>query len=85
MRWAPCSSGSLLRHALSHSGFRYAVLCHQNSHGVSHQTARSDLQKLASRGLLLPGKGGRREIFRVPEDLTARLDDLPAPHSFGAQ
>ena len=76
---------ALLRHALSHSGFRYAVLCHQNSHGVSHQTARSDLQKLASRGLLLPGKGGRREIFRVPEDLPARLDDLPAPHSFGAQ
>ena len=76
---------ALLRHALRHSGFRYSVLSHQNSHGVSHQTARSDLQKLASRGLLLAGKDGRREIFRVPEDLTARLDDLPAPHSFGAQ
>ena len=76
---------ALLRHALRHSGFRYSVLSHQNSHGVSHQTARSDLQKMASRGLLLPGKDGRREIFRVPEDLPARLDDLPAPHSFGAQ
>ena len=76
---------ALLRHALRHLGFRYSVLSHQNSHGVSHQTARSDLQKLASRGLLLPGKDGRREIFRVPEDLPARLDDLPAPHSFGAQ
>ena len=76
---------ALLRHALSHSGFRYSVLCHQNSHGVSHQTARRDLQKLASRGLLLASKDGRREIFRVPEDLPARLDDLPAPHSFGAQ
>lgn len=64
---------ALLRHALRHSGFRYSVLSHQNSHGVSHQTARSDLQKLASRGLLLPGKDGRREIFRVPEDLPARL------------
>jgi Fic family protein len=63
----------LLRHALRHSGFRYSVLSHQNSHGVSHQTARSDLQKLAPRGLLLPGKDGRREIFRVPEDLPARL------------
>ena len=49
------------------------MLSHQNSHGVSHQTARSDLQKLAPRGLLLPGKDGRREIFRVPEDLPARL------------
>ena len=64
---------ALLRHALRHSGFRYSVLSHQNSHGVSHQTARSDLQKLASRGLLVPGKDGRREIFRVPEDLAGRL------------
>jgi Fic family protein len=64
---------ALLRHALRHSGFRYTVLSHQNSHGVSHQTARSDLQKLAGRGLLIAGKQGRREIFRVPEDLAARL------------
>jgi Fic family protein len=64
---------ALLRHALRHSGFRYTVLSHQNSHGVSHQTARSDLQKLAAFGLLIAGKDGRREIFRVPEDLSARL------------
>jgi len=64
---------ALLRHALRHSGFRYSVLSHQNSHGVSHQTARSDLQKLAARGLLVAGKDGRREIFRVPEDLAQRL------------
>ena len=64
---------ALLRHALRHSGFRYSVLSHQNSHGVSHQTARSDLQKLAGRGLLIPGKEGRRDIFRVPEDLAVRL------------
>jgi Fic family protein len=64
---------ALLRHALSHSSFRYSVLSHQNSHGVSHQTARSDLQKLAERGLLMAGKDGRREVFRVPEDLAMRL------------
>jgi hypothetical protein len=28
---------------------------------------------LAGRGLLIAGKEGRREIFRVPEDLAARL------------
>lgn len=64
---------ALLRHALRHAGFRYTVLSHQNSHGVSHQTARSDLQKLSARGLLIAGKDGRREIFRVPEDLATRL------------
>jgi Fic family protein len=64
---------ALLRHALRHAGFRYSVLSHQNSHGVSHQTARSDLQKLAGRGLLIPAKDGRREVFQVPEDLALRL------------
>jgi Fic family protein len=66
----PCSGD---RHALRHAGFRYTVLFHQSSHGVSNQTARNDLQKLAARGLLIPGKDGRREIFRVPADLAARL------------
>lgn len=64
---------ALLRHALRHAGFRYTVLSHQSSHGVSNQTARSDLQKLAGRDLLIPGKDGKREIFRVPADLAKRL------------
>jgi Fic family protein len=64
---------ALLRHALRHAGFRYTVLSHQSSHGVSNQTARSDLQKLAGRGLLIPGKDGKREIFRVPANLATRL------------
>jgi Fic family protein len=64
---------ALLQHALRHAGFRYTVISHQSSHGVSNQTARSDLQKLAKRGLLIPGKDGRREVFRVPADLAARL------------
>jgi Fic family protein len=62
---------ALLRHGLWHPGFRYTVLSHQSSHGVSNQTARSDLQKLAGRGLLIAAKEGKREIFRVPADLAA--------------
>jgi Fic family protein len=64
---------ALLRHALRHAGFSYTVLSHQSSHGVSNQTARSALQKLAGRSLLIPGKDGKREIFRVPADLPTRL------------
>ena len=64
---------ALLRHALRHAGFRYTVLSHQSSHGISNQTARSDLQKLAGRGLLTPEKDGKRELFRVPADLATRL------------
>jgi Fic family protein len=58
---------------LRHPGFRYSVLSHQSSHGVSHQTTRSDLQKLASRGLVEAMKESRREVFRVPVDLVERL------------
>ena len=66
---------ALLRHALSHAGFRYTVLSHQSSHGISNQTARSDLQKLASRSLLTPEKDGKRDLFRVPADLPKRLQN----------
>jgi hypothetical protein len=47
---------ALLRHALRHAGFRYTVVSHQSSHGVTNQTDRSDLQNLAGRDLLIPGK-----------------------------
>ena len=66
---------ALLRHAQRHAGFRYTVLSHQNSHGVSNQTARSDLQKLAGGGLLTQEKNGKRDFFRVPADLPARLQN----------
>ena len=68
---------ALLRHALRHPSFRYSVLSHQSSHGVSHQTTRSDLQKLASRGLVEAMKESRREVFRVPVDLVERLAGQP--------
>jgi Fic family protein len=64
---------ALLRHALRHAGFRYTVVSHQNSHGISNQTARSDLQKLAGLALLIPERDGKREIFRVPLDLASRV------------
>ena len=67
---------ALLRHALRHPGFRYTVGSHQASHGVSNQTARTDLQKLAAQDLLLPTRQGRREVFSVPTDLARRLPAL---------
>ena len=64
---------ALPRHALRDSGFRYTVLSHQNSYGVSHQTALSDLEKLAERDLLIAGKDGRREVFRMPQNLALQV------------
>jgi Fic family protein len=54
---------ALLRHAQRHAGFRYTVLSHQNSHGVSNQTARSDLQKLAGSDPADPGAGRQARLF----------------------
>ena len=65
---------ALLHHALRHPGFIYTVTSHQTSHGVSNQTARTDLQTLADRALLNAGRQGRRAVFRVPEDLPRRLN-----------
>jgi Fic family protein len=64
---------ALLRHALRHPGFRYTVGSHQASHGVSNQTARTDLQKLAGQGLLTSMHQGKREVFCVPTDLHQQL------------
>lgn len=64
---------ALLRHALRHPGFRYSVSSHQASHGISNQTARTDLQKLAAQHLLLASRQGRREMYAVPADLAQRL------------
>jgi Fic family protein len=66
---------ALLRHAQRHAGFRSTVLSHQNSHGVSNQTARSDLQKLAGGGLLTQEKDGKRDFFHVPADIPAHLQN----------
>jgi DeoR/GlpR family transcriptional regulator of sugar metabolism len=49
------------------------VASHQASHGVSNQTARSDLQKLAAQELLVSRRSGRKEVFAVPADLARRL------------
>jgi Fic family protein len=71
---------ALLRHALGYDGFPYTVVSHQSCHGISNQTARGDLQKLAWLGLLITGKNGKREILRVPTDLATRLPGCTKHH-----
>lgn len=64
---------ALIRHALEKPQARYTVDSHQISHGVTYETARTDLLKLAKAGLLLQGKSGRRFIYRPASDLRAKL------------
>ena len=64
----------LLRHALRHPGFRYTVQSHATSHGVSTNTARSDLLKLANEGLLALSRRGRRHDFIATHGLEEALN-----------
>lgn len=65
----------LLGHALRHPGFRYTVKSHGSSHGVTANTARADLVKLAAAGLLAATRRGRRQEFIATRDLEEALGD----------
>jgi hypothetical protein len=64
---------ALITHALKHPGEKYFVETHQRTHGVVYQTARTDLLKLASLGLLHQGRSGRAFHFTAPDDLKERI------------
>lgn len=63
----------LLGHALRNPGFRYTVKSHGTSHGVTANTARADLVKLAAAGLLAATRRGRRQEFIATRDLEVAL------------
>lgn len=65
---------ALLQHALRRPGAEYTVKSHQGSHGVSYQTARSDLLKLSDGlHLLRKVKVGKKDAFIAPLDLAERV------------
>jgi Fic family protein len=56
----------------------YTFTSHANAHGVTHETARTDLRDLADRELLVTEREGRLYRFRPAPDLAARLKALGA-------
>ncbi len=67
---------ALLSGALRNPDHVYTFTSHAKSHGVTHETARTDLHALADRGLLDVEQIGRLYRFRPKVDLTARLKAL---------
>ncbi len=67
---------ALLSHALRHADGFYTVETHRSSHSISTQTARTDLMKLADRGLLVRGTLGKAYYFLAPQDLPQRLREI---------
>lgn len=64
---------ALLANALRMPDASYSFLAHAASHGVTHETARSDLSPLVEMGLLDQRRDGRRYTFTPPSDLASRL------------
>ena len=64
---------ALLGHALRHPGMRYTIAAHKQAHGVTYETARTDLLDLAARNMLDKTKAGRVFSFAAPVDLAKRL------------
>lgn len=67
---------ALLAHALREPHTRYLIVGHKRSHGVSFQTASTDLFNLAEQGLLTVRKEGRHHVFYAPQDLGEKLSKL---------
>ncbi len=66
---------ALINHALKTATARYTVESHRISHGVSYETARSDLLKLARLRLLDQRKAGKTLVFTPAADLRILLRD----------
>ncbi len=67
---------ALLTDAVRHPHNLYTYRSHAATHGVTGETARTDLGDLATRGLLVRGKRGRQHVFSAVADLP---DVLQAP------
>jgi Fic family protein len=68
---------TLLTDAIRHPDAVYSFDSHAASHRVTHETARSDLRRLAERGLLAQRRKGRKHIFEPVPDLPERLKESP--------
>ncbi len=67
---------ALLGSMRTNPGLLYTIESHRRSHGVTYQTARTDLLKLVELRLLESDKSGRKFTFRLTQDFGRRLFDL---------
>ena len=64
---------AIVKNALKHPFAAYTVAGHQNSHGVSYQTAMNDLSHLEAGGFLHKKKSGKAFVFNPVADLANLL------------
>ncbi len=74
---------AILAHAIRHAGASYRIAEHQRIHGITYQTARTDLLELVDLGLLDQRREGKAFVFIAPIDLKRRIGSLGARGSKG--
>lgn len=67
---------ALLTHAIRHPDFEYTITSHAESHGVTRQSARTDLLGLQSYGFLTRRQIGRKFFFYPADDLRHRVTEV---------
>ncbi len=67
---------ALLSRALKNPDAIFSIESHRGAHGVTYDTARTDLLKLDDFGLLNKSKRGRAFVFLVPPDIRTKLKSL---------
>ncbi len=72
---------AILAHAIRHSGASYRIREHQQTHGTTYQTARTDLIGLADLGLLDQARQGKAFVFMAPANLKQRIRSLGGKES----
>lgn len=65
---------TLLASALEKPSEIYAIETHANIHGVTYQTARTDLLGLNELGLLTLKKVGKKFLFSVAQDISEKIE-----------
>jgi Fic family protein len=70
---------ALLANALRVPDGIYTFQTHAASHGVTHETARTDLLALVEMGFLEQRRQGRRHTFTPPADFAERLGATARP------
>lgn len=67
----------LLKNALDNPGHEYTIKSHKNSHGISYQTARTDLLALSDKfKILRKYKIGKKDVFVAPPNLVEIIKNV---------
>ncbi len=68
---------SIVKNALKNPGAEYTIQSHKTSHGVTYQTARTDLLKLSDQFRVLKKyKVGKKDVFVAPPNLRDMVMDF---------